>query len=179
MASCCLRYKFKIYFLFQVWKETVKHAPVSLLEQTIQCHSSTWFRLLIQPANLPIDSTLLSYEGVSGPVNKDKVRSNFMEALELSLLSYCTIFIIFDNLYKENINREFGAIGEIASFSRVKSSEFDPSLEHQCWGDLLMLISIGLYIYMFNVVCTATGNMQNWPCELAMHSCALCKMWGI
>ena len=37
-----------------------------------------------------------------------------------------------------------------ASFSYAKSSEFDPSLGLQCWGDLSMLISIGLY--MFNVV---------------------------
>ena len=35
-----------------------------------------------------------------------------------------------------------------------------------------MLISIGLY--MFNVVCAATGNMQNFPRQLAMQSCALC-----
>ena len=35
-----------------------------------------------------------------------------------------------------------------------------------------MLISIGLY--MFNVVCAASGNMQNFPRQLAMQSCVLC-----
>ena len=32
-----------------------------------------------------------------------------------------------------------------SSFSWAKSSEFDPSLGHLCWSNLLMLFSIGLY----------------------------------
>ena len=42
-----------------------------------------------------------------------------------------------------------------ASFSWAKRAKFEPSLGHQCWSDLSMQISKGLY--MFNVVCAAAG----------------------
>lgn len=46
---------------------TVRCSPPQQLEQAIYHHAPTWFRLVIYPANVPIDGTLLTYDNVAGP----------------------------------------------------------------------------------------------------------------
>lgn len=51
----------------KVWAMTVRCSPPQQLEQAIYHHAPTWFRLVIYPANVPIDGTLLTYDNVAGP----------------------------------------------------------------------------------------------------------------
>ena len=53
---------------FQVWLKVIQAVPVHLLQQAVNWHAPTWFRLLIHPPNIPIDYNLLTYENSKGQV---------------------------------------------------------------------------------------------------------------
>lgn len=53
---------FCIFLKFQVWLKVIEAVPLHYLQQSVNWHAPTWFRLLIQPPNIPIDYSLLTYE---------------------------------------------------------------------------------------------------------------------
>uniref|UniRef100_A0A7M5XDP0 Mot1 central domain-containing protein n=1 Tax=Clytia hemisphaerica TaxID=252671 RepID=A0A7M5XDP0_9CNID len=56
----------------EVWLKVLKAVPIHFLQQTVNWHAPTWFRLLIHPPNIPIDYSLLTYQNNSGGGQKSK-----------------------------------------------------------------------------------------------------------
>lgn len=54
----------------QVWLKVLAGVPIHFLQQTVNWHAPTWFRLIIHPANIPIDYSLLTYDANAGGTSK-------------------------------------------------------------------------------------------------------------
>ena len=88
-------------------------------------------------------------------------------------LAWChVIFSSFSNCFVTTCTHVVSGPAVKASYSWAKRSEFEPSLGHQCWDDLSMLISIGLYV--FNIVCAARLAIAELPSS-ATHA-VLCSV---
>lgn len=58
----------------EVWLKILRNVPIHFLQQTVHWYSANWFKLLIHPANIPIDRSLLSL-GSTGNSSKTAIHN--------------------------------------------------------------------------------------------------------